>query len=95
MAEYIERIKALQAINEFYHDPKIDIVIRNIPKVDVVEVKHGYYERVTQDTDRCSICHCSPIADINNIWAFTNYCHNCVAKMQPTDFCSYGERKDK
>lgn len=38
MAEYIERIKALQAINEFYHDPKIDIVIRNIPKADVVEV---------------------------------------------------------
>lgn len=38
MAEYIEREKALKAINEFYHDPKVDIAIRNIPTADVVKV---------------------------------------------------------
>lgn len=38
MAEYIERSEALIAINEFYHDPKVDIAIRSIPSADVVEV---------------------------------------------------------
>lgn len=53
-----------------------------VSTTDVVEVKHGYYERVSEDTYRCSICHYSPIADINNKWAFTNYCHKCGAKMK-------------
>ena len=55
--------------------------VKNLSTADVVEVKHGYYERVSEDTYRCSICHCSPIADINNKWVFTNYCGNCGAIM--------------
>lgn len=38
MGEYIERTKALQAINENYHDPKIDILLRSVPTADVAEV---------------------------------------------------------
>ena len=36
--EYIEREAALRGVNEFYHEPKIDIVLRKIPTADVVEV---------------------------------------------------------
>lgn len=38
--EYIEREKALQAVNEFYHDPKIDIVLKAIPSAEVREIKN-------------------------------------------------------
>lgn len=43
MAEYIEREAALCAVNAFYHDPKVDIVLRKLPAADVAPVVHGLY----------------------------------------------------
>lgn len=85
MAEYIERIKALQAINEFYHDPKIDIVIRNIPKADVVEVKHGKWYLLDECANEgvyCSVCHKKVYKiDYANQKLKSKFCPNCGAKM--------------
>lgn len=41
MPEYIERKLALQAVNEFFHDPKVDIVLSEIPAADVAPVVHA------------------------------------------------------
>ena len=82
MAEYIERSKVLTAINEFYHDPKVDIAIRNISSADVVEVVHGYWEEVIGDI-RCSVCKISQDNGHKH-----NYCPECGAKMD-------GERRSE
>lgn len=87
MAEYIERSKVLTAINEFYHDPKVDIAIRNISSADVVEVVHGHWKGI-ELKDTCSVCNrsISEICDANSyieieVLSELIACPFCGAKM--------------
>lgn len=48
--ELISRQAALVAINEFYHDPKVDIVLRKLPAVDAVEVSADELKYLINDT---------------------------------------------
>lgn len=52
-----------------------------LPAADVVEARHGCYERVSEDTYRCSVCHRAPKVDDGDRWVFAKHCHNCGAIM--------------
>lgn len=41
MADYIERQAALHAVNEFFHDPKVDIALNAVPAANVREDVQG------------------------------------------------------
>ena len=78
MAEYIERSKVLTAINEFYHDPKVDIAIRNIPSADVVEVV------------RCKGCK---HYNTNSCADGFGWCEKHNRGEMDEHYCSYGKRR--
>ena len=78
---YIEREAALCAINEFYHDPKVDRVLREIPSADVAPVVHGEWELKHVGVGHyweCSVCHTNPCIYVTEN---TKFCPNCGAKM--------------
>lgn len=69
-----------QAVNERYHDPWIDMLIRNATAVDAVPVV------------RCCDCkHCDIGINYFESWC---YCKAWRHSVNPTDFCSYGKRKE-
>lgn len=85
MKEYIERDAAKK---EFLHAPMTEdekiLVIRRIyaiPAADVVEVRHGRWERVDYGNGfynyHCSSCRHIPRENIRS-----NYCPNCGADMR-------------
>lgn len=76
--EYIEREAALRGVNEFYHEPKIDIVLRQIPAEDVVEVV------------RCGECVHSKK---RNKEEDTVMCLKYMAYKGVKGFCNEGEKK--
>ena len=84
MSEYIDRQKALTAINEFYHDPKVYIVLKEIPPADVRPVVRGEWILKTDDFDfvdgKCSVCSYTDSFFEEN-WLY-NFCPNCGADMR-------------
>lgn len=105
MAEYIEKAKLIEKFqnevctyNVLTHPigycvlDKLDDVLNNMPVADVVEVKHGHWEKciprkINQPEAVCSNCGRDVVYTVvNGKWKFENYCPNCGAKMD-------GERK--
>lgn len=83
--EYIERKEALLSVNEFYHDPKVDIVLRRIPAADVVEVVHGKW--ITGGVGITERIICSVCKSDKGSFMKPPFCNQCGAKMD-------GERRD-
>lgn len=98
MAEYIERENLLEQLEKIpaYFDSGdtrygIEIAIdqtKKQPTADVVEVKHGKWEKFDQECEVeyvCSKCNfCIIEADPKQDCAFT-YCPNCGAKLDAKD----------
>ena len=84
MSDYIEREAAITAVTGWgkcHSDAVLEYILHNVPKADVVEVKHGVwlYKKCvvfdcTKDLYRCSECKTSWDAE-------SKYCPNCGAKM--------------
>lgn len=83
MADYIEREEALHAVNEFFHDPKVDVALYDVPAANVREDVQG--EWVLENTREksymrvCSVCKrtaycCTPVFSYC-------FCPNCGARM--------------
>lgn len=83
MADYIDRQAALHAVNEFFHDPKVDIALNAVPAANVREDVKG--EWVLENTRKksymrvCSVCKrtaycCTPVFSYC-------FCPNCGARM--------------
>ena len=59
--------------------------IKDMPAADVVEVKHGEWERIESDTSvdfRCSVCHRYRFHNGEMLRKY-KFCPNCGAKMLP------------
>lgn len=84
MAEYIEREKVLIAVNKFYHDPKVDIVIRSVPAADVAEVVR---------CKDCKRCFEKRTKRNNQLMRFCMRMDGREFQVNANDFCSFGERK--
>ena len=99
MSDYIKRedaISQLEPLCDRMHeeggliDPDCELginesieVIKAIPAADVVEVRHGYWEKLQGDSRcRCSFCKCRELVPTCNgepiIW---DYCPNCGVRM--------------
>lgn len=84
MADYIERQAALRAVNEFFHDPKVDIALNAVPDANVREDVHG--EWLEPDTPivcaaKCSVCGNTEYLDYGGQEEGWNFCPNCGARM--------------
>ena len=87
--EYIEREKVLEIAKDNYysdfHKSMADLIslrelLEDTPTADVVEVKHGHWEKL-KDGYWCSNC-CILEKDLKQEY---NYCPNCGAKMDGKD----------
>lgn len=93
MAEYIDREKAIELLDEIFDktDPegseqivvlKCRKAVRELPTADVQEVKHGEWE-----TDGlaavCSLCKTKIV--IEQYDGEMNYCMNCGGKLDDAD----------
>lgn len=79
MGDYIERKAALHAINEFFHDPKVDAALYSVPAADVRPVVRGRWRWVGQD--QWNDCYeCSQCGKMNT--DNSNFCPNCGADMR-------------
>lgn len=88
MADYIERKAVLHAVNEFFHDPKVDVAIYDVPAANVREDVHGKWVVVEHEYLNCSVCGeamytgCSSSKEamiLKDHWK--NFCPNCGARM--------------
>ena len=101
MAEYIKRAEAMKICEEYSRHcfenndsyeqdlaEKIEDDIIKIPTADVVEVKHGKWERREDGIFywyECSECSEHPPYDkYHNMW-LSEYCPHCGAKMDGKD----------
>ncbi len=84
MADYIERDAVVDLITRRYENPEICTQeINSIPAADVAPVV------------RCKDCkHCTETADYGGRGLFCAIWGRGWHRVQPDDFCSYGERKD-
>ena len=87
MAEYINIAELISNLKEFANEqltPLIENLIQKQPTADVVDVV------------RCCDCeHKQENPDINNTCYLTcNLKYGIRGTIDPTDFCSYGERRD-
>ena len=86
MTEYIDRNALLQKIRWASDAEEAVISVRRMPAADVVEVV------------RCNDCkHCNISLVIPNgrvIYTCMEGSHDHKVLLDPTDFCSYGERKE-
>lgn len=80
MADYIERKDALRAVNEFFHDPKVDIAINAVPSAPVREDVIGRPEKIFDNPytgklfTTCSQC-------MGKIGQKDRFCKHCGARM--------------
>lgn len=81
MAEYIEREALLEKAKELaggvFGTPRIIVAIKNAPKADVVEVKHGEWTKSSPYNRfmNCSVC------GFGQDHTTFKYCPLCGAKM--------------
>jgi hypothetical protein len=85
MAEYIDRVDAIKAVNEqnaltMTRAALID-VLNGIPAADVTEVVHGRWEHLGGDEWCCSAC--GFVITTEGSWdkPTKKYCEDCGAKM--------------
>lgn len=93
MAEYIERQKVIDMLinaalisdedGEYSGYCTEDVDIESIPAADVVEVRHGRWEKHPQSNEddpvyTCSLCKLN-VSGFEKRWI--KYCPNCGAKM--------------
>lgn len=67
MADYIERQAALHAVNEFFHDPKVDIAIKNVPTVNVQE------ESITEKAAKCIVAAMQEVYENFKLYSNKSY----------------------
>ena len=82
MAEYIEREATCKGCVRYGMGETLcaDCVVKVAPAADVVEVKHGEWERYLDFWRKCSLCG----SIWHEQWVMSkelNYCANCGAKM--------------
>ena len=86
MAEYIERSEALDKCGWYntVNGKSICAVRKDelaaIPAADVVEVKHGRWERDELFAPYCTVCGESPMSALRPEGNY-RYCPNCGARM--------------
>lgn len=92
MGDYIERKAALHAINEFFHDPKVDAALYSVPAADVRLVVRGRWIKSRAivgidtktcdvkigETDKCSECGEEFVRPIKEY----KFCPSCGADMR-------------
>lgn len=93
MKEYIEKEAAKWHLyKEFIEDKQIACkvfrVLKSIPTIDVVEVRHGRWIRtdgiahgIVSRVYSCSLCKRNAGVSENGFWYLSDYCPNCGAKM--------------
>lgn len=78
MADYIERQAALRAVNEFFHDPKVDVALYDVPASNVREDVQGEWKFCGSDRwNDCYTCSVCGKMNMDN----SNFCPNCGARM--------------
>lgn len=85
MAEYIERIDAIKAVNKqnAFTMTRVALIdsLNSIPAADVAPVVHGRWKWDTQDIYSCTNCNEKVhVKEVMGIPAW-KYCPNCGAKM--------------
>lgn len=82
MAEYIERVRAQQAVNLAADKDDAFRRVSSLPAADVVEVRHGRWIEQSPDFDLCGVAYykcseCGKEQQLNS-----HYCQFCGAKME-------------
>lgn len=82
MADYIERQAALHAVNEFFHDPKVDIALNAVP---VASVREDVQAEWVDTGDHTQVRYCSRCGVAFDLYAYCkadyNFCPSCGARM--------------
>lgn len=86
MADYIERQAALRAVNEFFHDPKVDIALNAVPAANVREDVQGKWIkshwRGSTSCANCSVCDFeAQHSEFRGVQKYYKICPNCGARM--------------
>lgn len=87
MREYIERKDAILALTAVEcKDVVAKEAIALLPAADVVEVRHGRWEKTSMDGFlRCSVCHDCYIDDNWLDGKHWNFCPHCGADLRGED----------
>ena len=91
--DYIKRQAALHAVNEFFHDPKVDIALNAVPaenvrenvramwiKCDYKELDHQSLELVRARETGVCCSNCRRVFRANMLGS-ANFCPECGANM--------------
>lgn len=88
MAEYIEHEAIIRAFVECgFNLRRVKAIIHSLPSADVVEVVR------CKDCKSCDFFY--PVKSINEEAIGAYFCKVLERYTSPTNFCSYGERKEK
>ena len=88
MKTYIERAAVIDLITRRYEQPELcTYEINSIPAADVVEVRHGRWEKHPQSNEddpvyTCSLCKLN-VSGFEKRWI--KYCPNCGALMREVE----------
>ena len=85
MADYIERQAALRAVNEFFHDPKVDIALNAVPDANVREDVQGKWLEPDYPiccAIKCSVCGETEYLDDPDQYEHWRFCPLCGARME-------------
>lgn len=87
MKEYIERAAAIEAIRKYQYPYGVEFLLANIPAAEVVEVRHGRWEKHPQSNEddpvyTCSLCKLN-VSGFEKRWI--KYCPNCGVRMDKED----------
>ena len=84
MADYIERQAALRAVNEFFHDPKVDVALYDVPASNVREDVQGKWLKPDYPiccAIKCSVCGETEYLDDPDQYEHWRFCPLCGARM--------------
>lgn len=86
MAEYIERGKLNDTLDELCVNDSLYNALQCIPAADVAPVIHGKWKYVAGMNSKCSECgHYFPVTEFEKRPFDINYCPHCGAKMGGKD----------